>query len=86
MTRHKVYDMRFGSVYPAYVAKAERKGRTATVSTPIFHEGHVFVSSAYGVGCNGFKISYNDKISKSKEFTRCKSIYSYHYFYLARCY
>ena len=28
MTRHKVYDMRFGSVYPAYVAKAERKGRT----------------------------------------------------------
>lgn len=28
MTRHKVYDMRFGGVYPAYVAKAERKGRT----------------------------------------------------------
>ena len=41
--------------------KAARKGRTATVSTPIFHDGHVFVSSSYGVGCNGFKISYTDK-------------------------
>ena len=37
--------------------RASRKGRTATVSTPIFHEGHVFVSSAYGVGCNGFKVT-----------------------------
>lgn len=28
MTRHKIYDMAFASVYPNYVAKAERKGRT----------------------------------------------------------
>ena len=28
MTKHRIYDMRFGGVYPAYVAKAERKGRT----------------------------------------------------------
>ena len=28
MTRHRIYSMSFGSVYPHYVAKAERKGRT----------------------------------------------------------
>jgi hypothetical protein len=28
MTRHKIYSMSFASVYPLYVAKAERKGRT----------------------------------------------------------
>lgn len=28
MTRHRIYSMSFASVYPAYVAKAERKGRT----------------------------------------------------------
>ncbi|MBW8640763.1 DUF2200 domain-containing protein [Hoeflea sp. WL0058] len=27
MTRHKIYAMSFASVYPHYVAKAERKGR-----------------------------------------------------------
>ena len=28
MTRHRIYSMRFASVYPHYVAKAEKKGRT----------------------------------------------------------
>ena len=28
MTKHKVYGMSFASVYPHYVAKAEKKGRT----------------------------------------------------------
>lgn len=28
MARHNIYKMTFGSVYPYYVAKAERKGRT----------------------------------------------------------
>ncbi len=28
MTKHKIYAMSFASVYPHYVAKAERKGRT----------------------------------------------------------
>ncbi|WP_227396015.1 DUF2200 domain-containing protein [Jeotgalibacillus aurantiacus] len=28
MTKHKIYTMSFSSVYPHYVAKAERKGRT----------------------------------------------------------
>ena len=28
MTRHRIYTTRFASVYPHYVAKAEKKGRT----------------------------------------------------------
>ena len=28
MTKHRIYSMSFASVYPHYVAKAERKGRT----------------------------------------------------------
>ena len=28
MTRHRIFDMSVGSVYPHYVAKAERKGRS----------------------------------------------------------
>lgn len=28
MTRHKIYSMSFASVYPLYVEKAERKGRS----------------------------------------------------------
>jgi hypothetical protein len=28
MTKHKIYTMRFASVYPHYINKAERKGRT----------------------------------------------------------
>lgn len=36
MTKHRVYTMSFASIYPLYVAKAERKGRTrAEVDTII---------------------------------------------------
>lgn len=30
MTKHKIYSMSFALVYPLYVAKAEKKGRTKT--------------------------------------------------------
>ena len=37
MTKHRIYTMSFASVYPLYVAKAERKGRTkAEVDEIIF--------------------------------------------------
>ena len=29
MAKHRIYSMSFGSVYPHYIAKAEKKGRTA---------------------------------------------------------
>lgn len=30
MSKHKIYTMSFAKVYPMYVAKAEKKGRTKT--------------------------------------------------------
>jgi outer membrane protein assembly factor BamB len=36
---------------------APRKGRTAVIPTPIYSDGFVYVTSAYGVGCNLFKIT-----------------------------
>lgn len=30
MTKHRIYSMSFASVYPHYIAKAEKKGRTKT--------------------------------------------------------
>jgi outer membrane protein assembly factor BamB len=58
--------------------KAPRKGRTATISTPIFHEGHLFVSSAYGVGCNGFKVSHEGGKFTTKELYANKTISNHH--------
>ena len=47
--------------------RAPRKGRTAVVSTPIFDKGSLFVTSAYNVGCNGFKISYEGGTFKAAQ-------------------
>tara|TARA_Y100000588_G_scaffold18660_1_gene19143 strand:- start:943 stop:2157 length:1215 start_codon:yes stop_codon:yes gene_type:complete len=58
--------------------KAPRAGRTATVSTPIFHKGLVFVSSAYGVGCNGFKVTYDGNNFSAKETYANKTIANHH--------
>ena len=58
--------------------QAPRKGRTATISTPIFHEGHVFVSSAYGVGCNGFKVTHSGGNFSAKEIYANKTISNHH--------
>ena len=40
--------------------KAERKGKTAVIPTPIYADHHVYVSSSYGTGCNLFKITSNN--------------------------
>ena len=33
---------------------------TAVISTPIYDKGTLFDTSAYGVGCNGFKVEYKN--------------------------
>jgi len=40
--------------------RAPRKGNVAVISSPVYSDGLVFVSSGYGVGCNLFKISSAD--------------------------
>jgi len=37
MTRHRIFSASFASVYPFYVAKAERKGRTKAEVDEIIH-------------------------------------------------
>jgi len=37
MTKHRIYTMSFGSVYPLYIAKAEKKGRTKEEVDTIIH-------------------------------------------------
>lgn len=37
MTKHRIYTMSFARVYPEYVAKAERKGRTKAEVDAIIH-------------------------------------------------
>jgi outer membrane protein assembly factor BamB len=37
--------------------RAPRRGSTATIPTPIFHDNCVYVASGYGIGCNLFKIT-----------------------------
>ena len=39
--------------------RALRRGQTAVIPTPIYHDGFVYVTSGYGVGCNLFKIVAN---------------------------
>jgi len=36
--------------------RAARKGATAVIPTPIYHDGFVYVSSGYGIGCNLFQV------------------------------
>lgn len=36
-TKHRIYTMSFASVYPLYVTKAEKKGRTKTEVDEIIH-------------------------------------------------
>ena len=37
--------------------RADRPGKTAVIPTPVVADDIVFVTSGYGVGCNGFKIT-----------------------------
>ncbi len=37
--------------------RAPRRGSTAVVPDPIYHDNYVYVTSGYGIGCNLFKIT-----------------------------
>jgi len=44
--------------------RADRPGKTAICSTPVFSDGLLFVSSGYDIGCNTFEIK-----AKNRQFT-----------------
>lgn len=50
--------------------RAARKGSTAVIPTPIYHDGNVYVTSGYGAGCNLFKITAADgKLSAVESYS-----------------
>lgn len=58
--------------------RAARKGSTAVIPTPIYHDGFVYVSSGYGAGCNLFKVAASDgKFSASQVYGN-KSMTNHH--------
>jgi outer membrane protein assembly factor BamB len=46
--------------------KADRKGQTAVIPTPIVKDNVVFVTSGYGVGCNAFKVEGSSTALKAE--------------------
>ncbi|MCC6231142.1 MAG: PQQ-like beta-propeller repeat protein [Verrucomicrobiales bacterium] len=42
----------------------EWPGRVAVIPTPIYHDGHVYVSSGYGVGCMLLKLGADQSVTK----------------------
>ena len=55
--------------------KAARKGKTAVITTPVVQDDIVFVTSAYGVGCNAFRIAAD---GTAEELYANKSISNHH--------
>ena len=58
--------------------RADRKGKTAVIPTPIYHDNHVFVASGYGVGCNLFKITPDGKEFKVEEVYANTDLVNHH--------
>jgi outer membrane protein assembly factor BamB len=58
--------------------RAERKGATAVISTPIYADNQVYVTSGYGVGCNAFKIVKDEAGFKTEEIYANKNMANHH--------
>jgi outer membrane protein assembly factor BamB len=58
--------------------RAPRKGSTAVIPTPIYHDGFVYVTSGYGAGCNLFKISSADGKFSAEQVYANKVMMNHH--------
>lgn len=58
--------------------RADRKGKTAVVSTPVVDDNIVFVTSGYGIGCNAFAIEHADGEWSTRELYANKEIANHH--------
>lgn len=47
----------------ALLWRSDWPGRTAVIPTPIYHNGHVYVTSGYGVGCKLIRLDENHNAS-----------------------
>jgi outer membrane protein assembly factor BamB len=58
--------------------RAERKGKTAVIPTPVHKDGIVFVSSGYGVGHNAFKVESAGGSFKAAEIYKGEDLQNHH--------
>jgi outer membrane protein assembly factor BamB len=58
--------------------RAERPGRTATVPTPIYKDGFVYVASGYDVGCNLFEVKKSGDTFETAQVYANKNMVNHH--------
>ena len=58
--------------------RAPRRGSTAVIPTPIFHDDSVYVTSGYGAGCNLFKISKTGEQFNAEQVYENKVMVNHH--------
>lgn len=58
--------------------RAARQGQTATIPTPIFSNGLVYVTSGYGVGCDLFKVSAESATFTTSPVYKNKEMVNHH--------
>jgi outer membrane protein assembly factor BamB len=58
--------------------RAARKGSTAVITTPVVHDDCVYVTSAYGVGCNMFKVTASSGQFKAEQVYANKVMANHH--------
>ncbi|MBI2949287.1 MAG: PQQ-like beta-propeller repeat protein [Verrucomicrobia bacterium] len=55
-----------------------RRGSTAVVATPIFHDGFVYVTSSYGTGCNLFQVTASSGAFKADQVYANRNMANHH--------
>lgn len=58
--------------------RADRAGKTAVISTPVVDGNAVFVTSAYGIGCNAFRVGKKGGAWKAEEMYANKEVSNHH--------
>jgi outer membrane protein assembly factor BamB len=58
--------------------RARRRGEVAVIPTPIYHDGFVYVTSGYGMGCNLFKVTANQGKFRAAEAYANKVMVNHH--------
>ncbi|MDP7307930.1 MAG: PQQ-like beta-propeller repeat protein [Roseibacillus sp.] len=58
--------------------RADRPGKTAVITTPVIRENIVWVTSAYGVGCNAFRIDRKDGEWSTEEIYASRKFSNHH--------
>ena len=58
--------------------RGDRPGKTAVCATPVYHDGLLFVTSGYNVGCNAFRISAQDGAFGVEQVYAGKQLQNHH--------